>query len=531
MTAQELKNSILQLAIQGKLVKQDSNDEPASVLLEKIKEERKKLIKEKKIKKEKYSEIYKDPADNHYYEKFDDGTVNDITEEIPFDIPDSWKWVRLKDLCTYIFSGKNPKYSKSKNSNYVIGQRNNQDYGINLDEIKYCTDEFIQNYPEGMYLKLNDVLLNTLGGGTVGRSGIFNLNTRNKYITDGHLFVFRTINKEISNYLLMFFKYNRKFIEKNANGSTNQMFLKLDNVKKYLISLPTENEIKRIITKYNNLLLLLEKYDNTYNRLEKLKNSYKEELKKSILQYAIQGKLVKQEPNDEAADVLINKILDEKRELIKSKQIKKENLSVIYKDSTDNQFYEKFDDGTIKNITDEIPFEIPDNWAWTRLKNICKIITCGYASTPKYVKKGIPFISAKNVKPYKFLPDEHKFISKELYDKLTINYKPEINDILLTRVGAGIGEATIIDTNLIFAIYVSLTLIKLISYDLISNKYILNYILSPIGKNNSLRNIYGKGASQGNLNVNNVREFLLPMPPQQEQERIVKKIEILFNKI
>ena len=275
----------------------------------------------------------------------------------------------------------------------------------------------------------------------------------------------------------------------------------------------------------------ISRYDDIYERLEKINNNYKEDLKKSILQYAIQGKLVQQDQNDEPADILINKILSEKRELIKSKQIKKENLSVIYKNNTDNQFYEKFEDGTEINITKEIPFEIPDNWAWTRLKNICKIITCGYASTPKYVKKGIPFISAKNVKPYNFLPDEHKFISKELYDKLTINYKPEINDILLTRVGAGIGEAAIIDTNLIFAIYVSLTLIKLINYDLISNKYILTYILSPIGKNNSLRNIYGKGASQGNLNVNNVREFLLPMPPQQEQERIAKKIEKLFNKI
>ena len=317
---------------------------------------------------------------------------------------------------------------------------------------------------------------------------------------------------------------------KSASRSAQAGFNKED-LNSLFFPLPPYNEQKKIVEKIKYFTPYIEKYDNTYNRLEKLNNSYKEELKKSILQYAIQGKLVKQEPNDEPADVLINKILDEKRELIKCKQIKKENLSVIYKDNTDNQFYEKFDDGTINNITDEIPFEIPNNWCWTRLKNICKIITCGYASTPKYVKKGIPFISAKNVKPYKFLPDEHKFISKELYDKLTINYKPEINDILLTRVGAGIGEAAIIDTNLIFAIYVSLTLIKLIDYDFISNKYILNYILSPIGKNNSLRNIYGKGASQGNLNVNNVREFLLPMPPLKEQERIAKKIKKLFNKI
>ena len=172
---------------------------------------------------------------------------------------------------------------------------------------------------------------------------------------------------------------------------------------------------------------------------------------------------------------------------------------------------------------------MPNNWRWTRFKNICKVITCGYASTPKYETAGIPFISAKNIKPYKFMPENHKFISEELYKKLTVNFKPEINDILLTRVGAGIGEAAIIDQDFNFAIYVSLTLIKLVNYDFLYNRYILNYILSPFGVRTSLSNIYGKGASQGNLNVNNVRDFLVPIPPFNEQKKIVNKIEELFN--
>ena len=120
MTAQELKNSILQLAIQGKLVKQDPNDEPASVLLEKIKEERKKLIKEQKIKKEKYSEIDKDPADNHYYEKFDDGTINNITEEIPFDIPDSWCWTRLGIISTYALTKAKINVTKANPKTWLL---------------------------------------------------------------------------------------------------------------------------------------------------------------------------------------------------------------------------------------------------------------------------------------------------------------------------------------------------------------------------------------------------------------------------
>ena len=303
----------------------------------------------------------------------------------------------------------------------------------------------------------------------------------------------------------------------------------INKLKTFLIPVPPIREQERIVSKYQLFIPLINKYDSEYGKIEKLNANYKEELKKSILQYAIQGKLVKQDSNAQYAEVLINKILDEKRKLIKTKQIKKENLSVIYKDSADNQFYEKFDDGKVVNITEEIPFEIPNNWSWIRFKNICKVITCGYASTPKYEKNGIPFISAKNIKPYKFMPEDHKFISEELYKKLTVNFKPEINDILLTRVGAGIGEAAIIDQDFDFAIYVSLTLIKLVNYDFIYNKYILNYILSPFGVSTSLNNIYGKGASQGNLNVNNVRDFLVPIPSLREQKKIVNKIEKLFS--
>ena len=315
---------------------------------------------------------------------------------------------------------------------------------------------------------------------------------------------------------------------KSASRSAQAGFNKED-LNSLFFPLPPYHEQKKIVEKIKNFTLYIEKYDNMYNRLEKLNNSYKEDLKKSILQYAIQGKLVKQNSNDEPTDVLINKILNEKRELIKTKQIKKENLSIIYKDNTDNQFYEKFDDGKIVNITNEISFDIPQNWCWIRFKNICKVITCGYASTPKYEANGVPFISAKNIKPYKFMPDNHKFINEELYKKLTANFKPEINDILLTRVGAGIGEAAIIDQDFNFAIYVSLTLIKLVNYELIYNKYILNYILSPFGISTSLNNIYGKGASQGNLNVKNVRDFLIPIPPLNEQKKIVNKLEKLFE--
>ena len=519
MTAQELKNSILQLAIQGKLVKQNSNDEPASVLLEKIKEEREKLIKEKKIKREKYSEIYKDPSNNHYYEKFEDGTINDITEEIPFEIPDSWRWTRLGNICTLCFSGKSPKYAKIANNNFVIGQKNNQDYGLDLNGLKYCTDEFIKNYPEEYYLKNNDVLLNTLGGGTVGRSGIFNLGD-NKYITDGHLFVFRTINETISNYLLYYLKLNRTIIEKNADGSTNQIFLKLDNVKKYLIPMPPLDEQYRIKNKINELIAILNLYNNKYNDLEKLNNSYKENLKKSILQYAIQGKLVKQDSNDESSEVLINRILDEKRELIKTKQIKKEDLSVIYKDNTDNQFYEKFDDGTIVNITDEIPFDIPSNWCWNRLGNI---------STYGMTKNKI---NSQNANPDTWLLDMEDIgkggkilIKNKLKDKKSIGDKTifKKGNILYSKLRPYLKKILIAPED-------GICTPELVPFDILGNMnsiFIINYLKSPYVDFKINQLTYG--AKMPRVGTKTMINLLIPIPPINEQEKIIKKINKILK--
>ena len=159
----------------------------------------------------------------------------------------------------------------------------------------------------------------------------------------------------------------------NTKNAIKGKTLNSKSINELIIPITNFNELSKIIKKIDYFEPILENFESKFIELDKLNNSYKEELKKSILQYAIQGKLVSQNPNDESAEVLINKILEEKRELTKTKQIKKENLSVIYKDDTDNQFYEKFDDGTIVNITDEIPFDIPSNWCWARMKNICII--------------------------------------------------------------------------------------------------------------------------------------------------------------
>ena len=205
MTAQDLKNSILQLAVQGKLVPQDPSDEPASELLKRIRAEKAKLIAEGKIKKEKALPAITD-------------------EEKPFDIPDSWKWGRLGDYCLDAFSGKSPVYSKTPTQYFVVGQAANQQSGLDYSQLKYTTSDFWKSMEEKYFLLEGDVLLNTLGNGTLGRAGIIDKLDK-QLLTDGHLFVFRHISGISAKYFYYFLQYKRPEIEKAANGSTNQTFL------------------------------------------------------------------------------------------------------------------------------------------------------------------------------------------------------------------------------------------------------------------------------------------------------------------
>ena len=367
-----------------------------------------------------------------------------------------------------------------------------------------------------MYLKKNDILLNTLGGGTVGRSGIFNLED-NKYITDGHLFVFRSIDENISNYILYYLKFNRDIIEKNADGSTNQIFLKLDNVKRYLLPLPPHNEISRIKNKINQLLPIINKYQEKSITLDNLNKSYKDELKKSILQYAIQGKLVNQNVLDEPSQKLIERILDEKRKLMKEKKIKKENLSIIYKDSSDNQ--------SSKIIQSNYLYDIPDNWSWTRLGNILLQLTDGTHKTPKYTKTGIPFVSVKDMSSGKLNFSTTKYISKEEHEVLSKRCNPQKGDILLSKVGTT-GIPAIVDTDFEFSLFVSLALLKF-DDKLIDRKYLIYLILSPLVQEQCRENT--KGVGNKNWVIKDIANTFIVIPPLEEQQRIVSKIDKLFN--
>ena len=257
----KLRSSILQEAIKGKLVPQNSNDEPASVLLEKIRDEKERLIKEKKIKRNKNeSFIYK--RDNHFYEKIGDNEPVCIDDEIPFEIPDNWAWVRLDSVCKYIQRGKSPKYSEIKKFP-VVAQKCNQWSGFSLEKAKFIDPKTVDSYNEERILQNKDIMWNSTGLGTLGRVGLYDESV-NKYgwaVADSHV----TIIRPFAEYILQEFIYLflasptvQLVIESKAGGSTKQKELNLSTIKNYLIPLAPYNEQKKIIEKVHNLNKVLE---------------------------------------------------------------------------------------------------------------------------------------------------------------------------------------------------------------------------------------------------------------------------------
>lgn len=496
MTPQELKNSILQLAIQGKLVEQRPEEGTAEELFAKIQEERQQLIVEKKIKKEK--------------------PLPEITEnEKPFDIPESWILVRIKDFCLDIFSGKSPVYSKEITDYKVIGQAANQQSGLDFSQLKYTVQEFWDAMEERYFLRENDVLLNTLGNGTLGRSGIIK-KIEYPLLTDGHLFVFRCSSDVLSRYCYYFLQFKKSDIEKSANGSTNQTFLSLRNTVTWVIPMPPIAEQKRIVAKIEELLPYIDRYEQAWSELEQFNSRFPEDMKKSLLQYAIQGKLVEQRPEEGTAEELFSRIQEERQRLIAEKKIKKEK--------------------TLPEITeDEKPFDIPESWKWVRFGDI-SIFQGGYAykSTSYIPKSNNQVIRLGNIKQGDFLPSEKQvFISDDLANE-TDQYRIKANDILISMTGTRRKKdyfyAVIIEENMLqdTAYYLNQRVGCFRTFNNIYPQF-LYYVLRCETIREIIFTKETGTANQGNLGSEDIKKYVyIPLPPLAEQKRIVKKLEQLL---
>ena len=518
MTAQQLKNSILQMAVQGKLVPQDPNDEPASVLLERIRAEKERLIKEKKIKREKNPSVIFKGADNTPYEKIGD-EVRSLADEVPFEIPDSWEWVRLIDVCEYIQRGKSPKYSPIKKYP-VVAQKCNQWSGFSIEKAQFIEPNSLSSYGPERLLQDNDLMWNSTGLGTLGRMAIYKT-AANPYklaVADSHVTVIRPLKQFVLPEYLYYYFANpsvQSVIEDQADGTTKQKELATATIKAYLTPIPPLDEQRRILAKLSEVLPVVKNYGVVYDETTAMQEAFPESLKKSILQEAVQGKLVPQDPSDEPAEALLERIRAEKQRLIKEGKIKKDkHESVIFR--RDNSHYEKRGSEEVC-IDDDIPFEIPDGWAWCRLGSILEKLTDGTHSTPKYTDSGVPFISVKDVSSGVLSFDSAKHISESEHRELYKRCDPKRGDILLTKVGTT-GIPVIVDTDEEFSLFVSVAQLRF-SHSLLDENYLLLLIQSPLVQQQCTE--HTRGVGNKNWVMRDIANTLVAIPPLAEQKRIV----------
>lgn len=491
MNGHDLKNSIFQLAIQGKLVEQRQEEGAAKELLKQILAERERLVKEGKIKKQKaLSEI--------------------IEEEIPFDIPESWEWVRLGNICKKIGSGSTPTGGKAvyKESGIkFLRSQNVYNDGLRIADVAFISEE--QN-KQGSIVKPKDILLN-ITGGSIGRCALvlddFDIANINQ-----HVMIIRNIVTENRFFLhnVLISPYVQSMIMSVQVGVSREG-LSAEKLKDFLIPLPPLEEQKRIVAKIEELLPYVHQYDEAHAKVKELNKKFPEEMQKSILQYAIQGKLVVQRQDEGTAEDLYQQIQAEKAKLVKEGKIKREK--------------------SLPAITeDEIPFDIPESWMWVRLENICEYIQRG--KSPKYsdIKK-YPVVAQKCNQWSGFSLEKAKFIDPETIT----SYKEErilVNgDLMWNSTGLGtLGRIAIYeDCKNPYELAVAdshVTVIRPLKTH-VSFKYLYYYFSNP-----SVQNVIEEqsdgSTKQKELSTNTVKNYIVPLPPLEEQKRIVAKIEELL---
>lgn len=484
MNAQQLKNAILQEAIEGRLVPQDPNDEPASALLERIRKEKEELVKAGKLKKK-------------------DLEVKPISEdEIPFEIPESWEWVRVEDV---IYP---PKYGTSNKSLPngsvpVLRMGNIQDGEIVFDKLVFSND-ISDN--EKYNLTNGDLLFNrTNSAELVGKTGIYR--GQRPAIYAGYLILLRPIgiHPDYLNYVLGS-SYARSYCKEVKTIGVQQCNINAEKISSFIIPLPPLAEQKRIVTKIEELLPKVEEYGKAQDALNKLNAELPERLKKSILQEAISGRLVPQDPNDEPASVLLAKIRKEKEELVKAGKLKKKDL--IETPITE----------------DEIPFDIPESWQWCRVKQLYETTSGGTPEKghPEYYGGEIPWVKVGDLTK-KNIDKTDECISVEGLNHSSAKLFPKGTILVAMYCNDAIGKSSIIE--------LPMTTNQAICGLFPNPSVLTDYIYYAIQANRMELQEKAAGGAQKNINQKIVNDMLIPLPPLAEQHRIVENIEQLFKEI
>ena len=455
MDTKKLRQKILDLAIRGKLVPQDPNDEPASVLLERIRVEKEQLIKEGKIKRSKKSAA----TDKSHY------------ENVPFEIPESWCWCTLSELCIFLSRGKSPKYSEERLFPVFAQKCNLKDGGISLGQARFLDPSTIGKWGEDYKLKSGDVLVNSTGTGTVGRTRLFDECCLGEYpfvVPDSHISVVRTIAEIDSFYIwaILSSNWGQQYLEDNLAGSTNQKELYIGVLEDMLIPLPPKNEQKKIA----NEIARWEKYVDNIDVVKAELSNYIKQTKSKILDLAISGKLVPQDPNDEPAIELLKRI---------------------------NPGFEPCDNSHYGNL--------PRGWAVCRLEDILD-----YEQPQAYIVNSTDY------------SDEYDTPVLTAGKSFIIGYTNETNGIC-DRLPVIIFDDFTTDSKLVdFPFKVKSSAMKILrTKGEINIDYIAYYM--------SITRLIGD--THKRYWISEYSKLLIPIPPYQEQLRIVDTIETIFNEI
>ena len=442
-----------------------------------------------------------------------------IADEVPFDIPDSWEWVRLSCV-NEMFTGnsineteKKIKYTGLNDGRFYIGTKDvGFDQTINYDNgvrIPYDNLSF-------RIAPANSILL-CVEGGSAGRKIAF---TNQDVCFGNKLCCFISYGID---YLFLYYYLQCPLFQSAFKENTTGIIggVSLNTLKEMFLPVPPLAEQKRIVSAIGSFIPLIREYDEKYAKLSELNGRFQELLKKSILQMAVQGKLVPQDPKDEPASVLLERVRAEKEKLIATGKIKRDKSeSVIFR--RDNSHYEKLG-GVEQCIDDQIPFEIPYNWSWTRLKNIVNPVSARRVHQSDWKSDGVPFFRAREIAKLSengFVNNE-LFISRELYEEYAKSGIPKAGDIMVTAVGT-LGKAYIVKESDVFY-YKDASVICLENYSRTNPEYLGFLFQTPFFENLVKQN--SAGTTVGTITLISAREYPIPLPPLAEQKRIVDMIK------
>ena len=527
LKAEEIRKSILQLAIQGKLVKQDPNDEPASELVKRIYAEKQRLIKEGKIKKDKNESFIFKGDDNCYYEKIGNNAPVKL-EDLPFDIPDNWTWIRINEyvqkVTDFVASGsfaslrENVTYYKTENYALMV---KTQDFQNNFTKDLTYTDEHGYSFLENSNLYGGELVLANVG--SIGKVFIVPHLNRKMTLAPNSIMV-RFFNEDHIGWFFNLFKssFGLQLLLDISSATAIKKFNKTD-FKKIIIPIPPLKEQFRIAEKVKSLEPLIAQYSTAEEKLSILEDEFPEKLKKSILQYAIEGKLVKQDPNDEPASVLLERIKAEKEKLIKEGKIKRDkNESYIYQ-GDDKNYYEKIG----KNVYQlDIPF-ISKKATWTKLKNIAfitKLAGFEYSEyiNPNLTNEGVPLFKGKNVQNSKIVYEFEGFIPLKISNQL--RRSQVTRKCLLTPYVGTIGNVGIHEKEGVYHLGSNVGKIEIYNnFNLnIMEEFVFYYLKSYSGYDELTK--FKKATAQESISIDAIRETIIPIYSLSEQLKIHAKI-------